>query len=112
MDIKEYDFIKIGESVYLVRDYKNGDLDYYFKCALKSTGDLHRNGTKRWCIDGRIRRPTTNEISAVILKIKIQFPGFEIEKVIKHLDKDSMNLSEEICIQYLKNRGYIICKQF
>lgn len=116
-NIKTGDFIKKEASIYFVKDFKKAGrkyiLEYYFRSTKKTSGLLHINGSKEFYeheVD-RIKCATQEEVEILKAKINNKHPNYHFN--IKQIDKkQKTNIqSERECIEFLKERGFIIYKQ-
>lgn len=120
-NIKKGDFIKRYTNIYLVkgfqRDERNYEIEYFFRISTKTKNPkLHSNGIdKNYSYDlawNRVKNPTNGEIQILKEKIKQECPRFNFETLsYKELKNNSDELTIEICIDFLKKKGYIVLKQ-
>lgn len=120
--IKKGNYIKKEATIYLVKDFKKEGrmyiLDFYFCSTKKTDGCLHINKFKRWYeseLDRIKTSPSIEEVEAFRHKIKLLHPNFPIDKYPYQRGEKSVScnekLTEELCIEYLKDRGYTISRK-
>lgn len=116
-DIKNGSFVKKEASIYLVKDFiKVGSryrLIYFFRTTKKLTGVLHSNNFREVFEFElhKIHTPTYEEIEILKTKISKEFPNFPLEIGSKSKKQDIYNLTIENCIEFLREKGYIVLKQ-
>ncbi len=116
-NIKKHDFIKKADSIFLVKDFrKRGSklvLEYFFKTTKRSTGILHGPDSREFYESQteHIKKASKDEIETLISKIKNQHPQFDLSNIKESIEKNSNSMSEESCIQYLEDRGYLVYQQ-
>ena len=113
MEINHNDFIKKGASIYLVKNFRKEDkrfiLDYYFRSTIKDSGIIKSNDTRDFYEHElpSIKHPSVKEIFIIKNKIRKEFPTF-------HFETSSNNnfniLTEKNCIDFLKDKGYLVFK--
>ena len=113
MDINQHDFIKKGASIYLVKNFrKEGKgfiLDYYFRSTIKESGIINSNDTRDLYEHElpSIKHPSDKEIVIIKNKIRKEFPIFHFETP----SNNNINfLTEKICLDFLKEKGYLVFK--
>lgn len=117
IDIKKNDFVKYAKSIYLVKDFKNLNgryrLSFYFRAIKKDKAKLHTNSFNE--ITGysseTIKRATAEEIAFLTSKIKAKSPTFDTSFIKAEITTEKEGLNEEDCINFLKERGFIIYRQ-
>lgn len=118
IEIKENDIVKYLKCIYLVKGFQkleNGryQLSYYFRSIRKDNAILHRNDSDEiyGYLAEKIRKADSEEINSLIKKIKTKYPNFDTSFQKTDLNKNTLNLNVQDCIDFLKSKGYIIYKQ-
>lgn len=118
IEIKENDFLKYAKSIYLVKHFKKNEfgrynLSFYYRCIRKNNAKLYTNSFNS--ISGHsaetIKKATAEEIAFLTSKIKAKNPNFNTSFIKPPLNPEKWDLNGENCINFLKERGYIIYKK-
>lgn len=118
IEIKENDIVKYLKSTYLVKSFQkleNGkyQLNYHFRTIRKENAELHKNKTDE--LYGfhaeKIKRADEKERKFLISRIRAEYPDFDLSKLENDSQRTKSELNEANCIEFLKNKGYLIYKQ-
>lgn len=107
-------FVRKAASLYLVKKLsktnKGFRLEYFYRSTKDKTGILHLNGYKDFYESELelFKTPTIEHIEIVKSKIKKEDPDFLITSIISEDNYETQY--ERVCIEYLKERGYLIYK--
>lgn len=116
-DIKEGVFIKKEASIYLVKDFKKEGkgykLVYFFRSTAKPTGVLHFNDSREFYEHElqRIKVPTIEEVNVLKNKIFKEHPTFHFDISTVESNQNLDSFTEKSCIEFLRERGYLVFKQ-
>lgn len=117
-EIYKYDIVKYLKCIYLVKDFhklENGRyrLNYYFRTSKNDKVDLKMNDFYDFYSSDveKIKKPTLEERNFLISRIKVKYPNFDLSFIKNVESKNIMDLNENDCIDFLKNKGYLIYKQ-
>ena len=117
MNFKKYDVLKKGTAIYLVDSFHKFEdiyrLKYFFKTTLKLTDNLYINNSRdfhRYELKN-LKQASKNDIEILFSKIKTQYPTFDLTNIPKSEDQNKDELNEDLCIEFLKNKGYLVFKQ-
>lgn len=117
--IQENDIVKYYKMIYLVKNFKKIDnykyqLNYHFKTNItKKNAKLHKNQLDefdKYKIE-RIKHAEEKEREILISKIQKESPDFNLSTFEIYSENKNSELNESNCIEYLKNKGYLIYKQ-
>jgi hypothetical protein len=119
-EIQRGDFVQKGSMLYLVDKLKDIGNDqfiinaFFATCIRKNCQQkLHNNYVDKFSFnkhdtEKRVHRIKGKEKEKLITRIINEYPDFNIEA----LTINKNELSENECIEYLKDKGYLIYKQF
>ncbi len=118
IELNEYDIVKYLKSTYLVKSFRQFDngkyqLKYHFRTIRKENAKLHKNKKDELyeCDLEKIKKADEKEREFLILRILSENPDFDLSKLEKDTQKKKSELNEENCIEFLKDKGYLIYKQ-
>ncbi len=125
-DIKTGIFIKRHTNIYLVKDFTEDihnkykgkyRIEYFFRISTKTLNPkLHIEGFDTTDIyelnNGLIKKPIDEEIQKLQTLIYEMCPRFDFNTLsYKESKRNIDEFSIENCIEFLKNKGYIVLKQ-
>lgn len=114
--IKRNDFVKYLKCIYLVKDFQKLDnatfiISYYFRASRKAEAKIRINDVFNISSYNlkKIKKATSDETDFLIEKIKLEHPNFDLSFYVA--TKKECFLNENECIEFLKNKGYLVYKQ-
>lgn len=111
--LKEYDIVRYRQCIYLVKNFEKIDSNFhlscYFSLCIKNKGTLTcEKISKIFHLDIKYLKPASDiDRENLISRIKLEYPNFDLSVITG----DKSDLSESVCIAYLKNKGYLVYKQ-
>lgn len=116
--IEEFDVVKYLKSTYLVKSFQRlesgkFELCYYFRSIRKPDAKLHKDQKQDFYESHtyKIKKTNNQEKKLLIEKIRNEYPDFNLAKVISATSDTFIDLDENMCIEFLKEKGYTIYKR-
>lgn len=124
-NFREFEILKYRKCIYLINNISSIEtsigqkfqINFYFRITFKEGSKLYKDSFDVQYSHALqyYKNADSEQRQFLIKEIGENFPDFDLKKINSHLINQKIqkidSLNEEDCIEYLKNRGYLIYKK-